>query len=141
MSFLEMLNAIFLEPVISLLEIIFYFVNFVSHSVFLTIAIVAVFINFMFLPISKHAAYYNEKVYQNRFNTTHNKLSKKIMHLQDAKTLVSYFILNLFKVLFFVASLEFFTNLALLNEVNSGFLGGADGLVKMGNLKINLLQF
>lgn len=138
MSLLKILNTIFLDPITSILEIMFYFVNFVSHSVTLTTIIVAIFINFMFMPISKHAETFHEKVYQNKLNIRYNKLYKKA-NATNYKNILNYLLLNLFKILFFIATFNFFTKLALFEEVNSGFFAKADNLIKLGSFKINIL--
>lgn len=139
MSFLEILNSIFLDPIKIILETLFYFQNYICNDVIFIIGIMALLFNLLWLPVSNHINKLKNKISNDNFNTKCTKLYKKITPTQNYKVTLNYLAFNLFKMLFFIAVFDFFSELTILNEFYSGRLTHPDAIISFGNFSINVL--
>ena len=160
MSFLSILEAIFIGPLKLIFEIIFEFANrFVNHPG-VSIIFLSLVMNILVLPLYKRA-----DAMQEAARDTEAKLSRGVQHIKktfsgDERMMImqTYYRQNNYKptnalggsvsllleVPFFMAAYQFLSHLEILNGVSLGpisDLSKPDNLIVIGSIAINLLPF
>ncbi len=158
MSFLTILQTIFIEPLKLVFEIIFTLANkFIDHPG-LSIIVLSLIMNFLVLPLYRRA-----DIMQEKERDTQARLSKGIAHIKktftgDEKMMIlqTYYRQNdykptdalngsvslLLEIPFFMAAYQFLSNLKILQGVSLGpikDLGAPDAMFMIGDFAVNVL--
>ncbi len=160
MTFLSVLEAVFIGPLKLIFEIIFEFANrFTDHPGF-SIIFLSLVMNILVLPLYKRA-----DAMQEATRDIEAKLNRGVAHIKktfkgDERMMIlqTYYRQNNYKptnalngsvsllleIPFFMAAYQFLAHLEILNGVSLGpikDLGSPDGLIVIGSVAINLLPF
>lgn len=160
MTFIEILDTIFLEPLKTTFEIFFSIAYSVSGNVGASIIILSLVINFLVLPLYNSADAMQEKTRKKEASLeegiSHIKKTfsgdEKIMILQTYYKQNNYSPISalsgsislLLEIPFFMAAYQFLSKLSLLEGASLGpiaNLAKPDELIKIGNFTINVLPF
>ena len=158
MSFVEIINTIFIGPIKLLFEIIFSFVNDRINNPGYSIIFLSLAINILVLPL-----YMRADVMQKKAQETEKRLSDGIKHIKksfmgDEKMMIlqTYYRQNnyspfsalsgsaslVLQIPFFMAAVQVLSNIPVLEGAKLGpisNLGAPDGLLVIGGISINLL--
>lgn len=160
MTFLSILDSIFLEPFKALIEIIYFLAYMISKEPALSVIMLATIMSLIMLAIYKCINRFQERLRKRRA-----ELEEGINHIKqnytgdDKKDLLkSYYKRNNYSPLFelndflylifeipvFVAFIVFLPNLFIFKDTSFLFISNLakpDALIKLGKLKINVLPF
>ncbi|MCQ2538942.1 MAG: YidC/Oxa1 family membrane protein insertase [Acetatifactor sp.] len=155
----QFLYNVFIMPVESIVEFIFFFMNKVfPDQPAVSILFVSLTINFLILPLYKRADDMQEREREKVASMEHwNKHIRKTFKGDERYMMQSaYYRIEgykplyaiagslslLFQIPFFIAAYHFLSHLELLNGVGFSVipdLGAPDGIIKLGGLSVNLL--
>ena len=160
MTFLSVLEAVFIGPLKLIFEIIFEFANRFTDHPGLSIIFLSLVMNILVLPLYKRA-----DAMQEATRDIEAKLNRGVAHIKktfkgDERMMIlqTYYRQNNYKptnalngsvsllleIPFFMAAYQFLAHLEILNGVSLGpikDLGSPDGLIVIGSVAINLLPF
>ncbi|MBQ7836238.1 MAG: YidC/Oxa1 family membrane protein insertase [Clostridia bacterium] len=158
MSFIAILETLFIGPLKLIFEIIFEFANRLVGHPGLAIIFLSLIMNILVLPLYRRA-----DAMQEESRDIEAKLSRGVSHIKktfsgDERMMIlqTYYRQNNYKptnalngsvsllleIPFFMAAYQFLSHLEILNGVSLGpitDLGAPDGLIQIGGLSINLL--
>ena len=158
MSFLNILDAIFLGPLKMIFELIFNVSYLISENVWVSIILLSLVMNFLVLPL-----YMSADRMQDKAKETEAKLRPGILHIKKTfkgdermMMLQTYHRQNnysplsalsgsvslLLEIPFFMAAYQFLSNVSMLNGASMWFiddLSKPDALFSIGSFQINIL--
>ena len=158
MSFLEILDTLFLKPLYLLFEVVYVMANKVVGNPGVSIIVLSLFMNFLVLPLYIRA----DKI-QEEERALERKLQKGVDHIKrtfsgDERMMMfqTYYRQNHYKpvyvlrsavslflqIPFFIAAYRFLSGLQLLSGVSFGpisDLGKPDGMLQIAGMSINVL--
>lgn len=158
MTFGEILYALFLQPLQILFEVVYGFTDELFNNSGLSIIILSLAMNFLVLPLYKHAdkMQEEERDVQEKLKDGVNHIKKSFKGDEKMMMLQTYYRQNNYKptyvlrsasslllqVPFFIAAYRFLSNLESLHNVSFGIindLSKPDGLITLFGLTINVL--